>query len=57
MREAIEDQRKRQRQQEDGDVIVEYPLRLMLRSPHGTFWAVTVDDSGALSTVNMGTSL
>lgn len=38
------------------DVVIEDPRRLFLRSPNGTYFAVTVNDAGALSTVNMGTN-
>jgi hypothetical protein len=39
------------------DVVIDNARRLMLRSPNGTYWAITVSDAGALSTVNMGASL
>lgn len=39
------------------DVVIEYPRRLMLRSPNGHFWAIGVDNAGALTTTDMGTSL
>lgn len=51
--------RLEQRGSRDGqeDVVIDYNRRLMLRSPNGHYWAVTVDNAGALSTVDMGTSL
>lgn len=36
------------------DVVIDDVRRLLLRSPNGTFWAITVDDAGGLATVNMG---
>jgi hypothetical protein len=38
------------------DVVIEDPRRLFLRSPNGTYFSVSVDDAGTLSTVNMGTN-
>lgn len=31
--------------------------RLILQSPNGTYWEVSVDDTGALSTTSLGDSL
>ena len=42
---------------DQADVVVETPRRLMLRSPDGHYWALTVSNAGALGTVDMGTSL
>jgi hypothetical protein len=39
------------------DVIVEYPRRLLLRSPDGTFFAIGVADNGTLTATNMGQTL
>jgi hypothetical protein len=39
------------------DVVIDGPRRLLLRSPGGTYFAVTVSDAGVLSTVNMGSKL
>ncbi len=36
------------------DVVIEDPRRLFLRSPNGTYFAITVDDAGKLSATNMG---
>ncbi len=41
----------------EADVVIDGPRRLMLRSPDGTYWAVSVDNAGALATTNMGTTL
>lgn len=39
------------------DVVIDGERRLLLRSPNGTYFGLTVDNAGALSTVNLGTSL
>ena len=39
----------------EGDVVAVDPRRLILRSPDGHFWSVTVDDAGVLGTVDLGT--
>lgn len=36
------------------DVVIEFPRRLKLRSPDGTYWILGVDDTGALTTENAG---
>lgn len=41
-----------QRQQED--VVIDDDRRLLLRSSNGSFWSITVDDTGKLSTTNVG---
>ncbi len=41
----------------DSDAVIETPRRLMLRSPDGHYWALTVDNAGVLGTVDMGTAL
>lgn len=48
---------RRARLQSAADVVIEAPRSLKLRSPDGTYWGLVVDDSGNLSTVNMGSSL
>lgn len=45
----------RRHQQED--VLIDGDRRLKLRSPNGHFWAVTVNNAGALATVDLGTEL
>lgn len=57
LREDLEAQRRKQRELEEGDVIVEHPRQLLLRSPNGTFFALAVGDTGVLSAVNMGSTL
>lgn len=36
------------------DVVIDADRRLLLRSPSGTYWAITVNDAGGLSTTNVG---
>jgi hypothetical protein len=42
---------------DDDDVILGDGRRLILRSPNGHFWNVTVDNLGALTATDMGTTL
>ncbi len=57
LRGQLEDQRRGLRAVQEEDVIVELPRRLLLRSPNGTFFAITVDDAGVVSALNVGTTL
>jgi hypothetical protein len=41
----------------DSDTVIETPRRLMLRSPDGHYWALTVSNAGVLGAVDMGTAL
>ena len=50
---ADEADRSRDREKRE-DVVIEDPRRLFLRSPNGTYFAITVDDTGKLSATNMG---
>lgn len=43
-------------QKTDEDVII-VTNRLILRSPDGTFWSVTINDAGSLSATNLGASI
>jgi len=43
-------------QKTDEDVII-VANRLILRAPNGNFWAVTINDAGALSATNLGASI
>jgi hypothetical protein len=45
---------RQQRIASQSDAIFEYPRRLILRSPDGNHWQVTVDDAGALAAVSLG---
>lgn len=56
-RAALADHDRRLRHATDDDVIMGDGRRLILRSPNGHFWNVTVDNAGALSAVDMGTAL
>lgn len=52
------DQLDRAREKDaQSDIIVEFPRRLLIRSPDGHYWAVTANNSGVLVTTDMGTSL
>ncbi len=57
VRASLDQQRRRQRDLEEGDIVAEHPRRLILRSPSGTYWTVTVGDDGTLSTVAIGPKL
>lgn len=57
LRGRLEDIRRDQQRANEEDIIVEHPRRLFLRSPNGHFWLLGVDNSGALTTTDMGTSL
>lgn len=49
---------KRQgRRDAERDVIIVNDRRLILQSPNGHFWEITVDNAGALAGVDLGTSL
>jgi hypothetical protein len=48
---------RRLRRAENEDVIIGDGRRLILRSPNGHFWNVTVSNAGVLSATDMGTSL
>jgi hypothetical protein len=56
-RAAVDDLDRRLSQQETADVRIEAGRRLVLRSPNGHFWSVGVDNLGALTTTDLGTSL
>lgn len=49
LREQFGRQSKDMRQIQEGDVVVEDPRGLYLRSPGGLYFQVTVSDSGALT--------
>ena len=40
----------------DEDVRVDGGRRLVLRSPDGHYWSITVDNAGALATTDIGTT-
>jgi hypothetical protein len=56
-RAALDDLDRRLSRLEAGDVRIEGSRRLFLRSPNGHFWSVGVDNAGALTLTDMGTSL
>lgn len=57
LRGELEGIRRDQQRQNEEDVIIEHPRRLFLRSSDGHFWLLGVDNTGALTTTDMGTSL
>lgn len=54
VREEMDRMRRNQRDQNEGDLIVEYPRRLLLRSPNGKYWAISVSNAGVLSASDAG---
>lgn len=49
------DQTDRERTRDlKSDVVIEDPRRLFLRSPDGTYFALSIDNAGVLSATNMG---
>lgn len=57
LRSRLEQQDRRLARSEREDVIVDLERRLLVRSPNGTFWSITVDDLGAISATSMGAAL
>jgi hypothetical protein len=51
-----ENDKQRQRDQQ-ADVLVEMPRRLILRSPDGTYWQISVANDGTLVTDNLGSAV
>lgn len=45
------------RRSAEEDVLIGDTRRLILRSPNGHYWSVTVTDAGALATTDLGTEL
>jgi hypothetical protein len=56
-RNALSDHDRRLRRNADEDVIIGDGRRLIVRSPNGHFWNITVDNAGAITAIDMGTSL
>lgn len=49
----IEEANRRSRANEDADVVIDGDRRLLLRSPDGTYFELTVDNAGALGTTEV----
>lgn len=49
----IEETQRKTRALEDADVIIDGDRRLVLRSPDGTYFKLTVDNAGALGTTEV----
>lgn len=41
----------------EADVIADNGRRIMVRSPNGHYWSITVSDAGVVSAVDQGTTL
>jgi hypothetical protein len=41
----------------EADQLFEHPRRLILRSPDGHYWQLSVDDTGTLATTDLGTDV
>ena len=57
LRAELERQRRKQREIEEADIVVEHPRRLLLRSPNGSYWALAVADNGTLTATDAGSRL
>jgi len=53
----VDRQARAQRGAEEGHVIIDGARELKIRSPNGTYWGIRVDNAGALSTVDLGSTL
>lgn len=56
-RDRLDSADRKRRQDVEGDVVIDGPRRLLLRSPNGTYFSIGVSDAGVLTTTNMGTRL
>jgi hypothetical protein len=56
-RAALDDHEQRLRQAEDNDVLIGDGRRLIVRSPNGHFWNLTVNNAGVISATDMGTTV
>lgn len=54
LRNEFDRQNRRQRDTEQGHVIIEDPRRLLLRSPNGHYWSIGVTDAGVLTATDVG---
>ncbi|TKD50579.1 hypothetical protein [Sphingomonas baiyangensis] len=50
----VDNLERKQRQAQDEDVILDGDRRLVLRSPDGSYWALTVSDAGAVAARPIG---
>jgi hypothetical protein len=53
-RAALDEHSRRLRRAEDNDVLIGDGRRLIVRSPNGHFWNITVDDAGVIAATDMG---
>ena len=56
-RQHDQDQDRMRRAADEADVVIETPRHLKLRSPNGTYFIISVDNAGVLSTTAAGTTL
>ena len=56
-RAAFADQSRRIRKATDDDVIIGDGRRLIVRSPNGHFWSITVSDAGVIAATDLGTTV
>jgi hypothetical protein len=56
-RQQLEGQRRDIKDALEGDVVIDGNRRLMLRSPNGHYWALSVGNTGTLAATDVGTSL
>lgn len=56
-RSLLDEQARDIRKIAEEDVMLSDERRLVLRSPDGHFWSLGVDNSGALTTTDLGTTL
>lgn len=54
LNDQLERQRRKARALEEGDVVIDNDRRLLLRAPDGNYWAISVNNAGALQTTNVG---
>ncbi len=57
LRQRADGSDRRQREDAQADIVIEHPRRLYLRAPNGTYWEVSVGNTGILSTTNVGGTL
>jgi hypothetical protein len=55
LREELGRSNRRQRALEQDDIVVEHPRRIVLRSPNGHYWAISIHDDGTLAASDVGT--
>ena len=54
LNDQLERQRRKGRELEQNDVVLDNERRLLLRSPDGNYWSITISNAGALIATNVG---